>query len=68
MESVKVKIIKTAVTAMYGTLGEGDILITSAQFARHLVEDCSAAEYLTAEEKPSVVVEESKPAGKKQKV
>lgn len=67
MESVKVKIIKTAVTAMYGTLGEGDILITSAQFARHLVEDCSAAEYLTVEEKQPVI-EESEPAGKKRKV
>lgn len=49
MEAVKVKIIRTAVTAMYGTLSDGDILVTSAEFARHLVEDCKAAEYISIE-------------------
>lgn len=49
MENVKVKVIRTAVTAMYGTLSEGDILVTSAEFARHLVEDCKAAEYVAVE-------------------
>jgi len=49
MECVKVKIIRTAVTAMYGTLINGDILVVSAEFARHLVEDCKAAEYVSVE-------------------
>lgn len=49
MESVKVKVIRTAVTAMYGTLSDGDILLTSVEFAKHLVEDCNAAEYISIE-------------------
>jgi len=47
MDSVKVRIIGQAITARYGTLNTGDILKTDAAFAKHLVEDCSAAEYCT---------------------
>lgn len=68
MESVKVKITRTAVTAMYGTLSEGDILVTSAGFAKHLVEDCNAAEYLSVElPLQDEVVSEKKQSGRKSK-
>ena len=45
MALVTVNIIGQAITARYGTLNTGDVLRTDAEFARHLVEDCSAAEY-----------------------
>ncbi len=48
MELVEVKILGQGITAQYGTLSSGDILRTDAAFARHLVEDCSAAEYTQA--------------------
>lgn len=44
-EQVRVRIMRTAMTAQYGTLNAGDVLRTSAEFAKHLVEDCKAAEY-----------------------
>ena len=47
MEQVTVKITGQAITSRYGTLNTGDILRTDTEFARHLVEDCSAAEYDT---------------------
>jgi len=68
MESVKVKVIRTAVTAMYGTLSEGDILVTSAEFAKHLVEDCNAAEYVSVESPlQDESVSEKKPLSRKSK-
>ena len=68
MESVKVKITRTAVTAMYGTLSDGDILVTSADFAKHLVEDCNAGEYLSVESPiQDEVISEKKPSSKKSK-
>lgn len=48
MEQVEVEITGQAITARYGTLNTGDILRTDAAFAKHLVEDCSAAKYKTA--------------------
>jgi hypothetical protein len=48
MELVQVELITTAVTARYGTLTTGDVLRTDAAFAKHLVEDCGAAKYVTA--------------------
>lgn len=48
MELVTVKIRGTVVTARYGTLSSGDVLRTDAEFARHLVTDCAAAEYMNA--------------------
>lgn len=45
MNQVKVQILKTTVTAMYGTLLEGAQLRTSPEFAAHLVDECGAAKY-----------------------
>lgn len=63
-ELVSVKIKGIVATVRYGTLESGDILRTDAAFAKHLVEDCGAAEYCTAaaaaEEKPA-----AKPGRKK---
>lgn len=44
-ELVQVKIKGIVSTVKYGTLESGDILRTDAAFAKHLVEDCFAAEY-----------------------
>ena len=49
METVEVEMIGQAITAQYGTLNTGDILRTNAAFAKHLVEDCSAAKYRGAD-------------------
>ena len=57
MELVKVRIKGSVVTSQYGALSSGDLLTTSPDFARHLVEDCNAAEYINAAE-----VAEVKPA------
>lgn len=46
MEQVQVKIKGTVTTARYGSLTAGAILRTDAAFAKHLVEDCGAAEYV----------------------
>ena len=48
MQLVEVKITSTVVTAPYGTLTSGTILRTSPAYAKHLVEDASAAKYITA--------------------
>lgn len=45
MQQVEVEILALTITAQYGTLQPGDILRTSADFARHLVEDCMAAKF-----------------------
>lgn len=54
MKLVKVEILGLVTTAQYGTLTTGQILTTNEAFAKHLVEDCSAAKYvvelLTAEQ------------------
>lgn len=47
-ELVTVKIKGIVATVRYGTLESGDILRTDAAFAKHLVEDCGAAEYCAA--------------------
>jgi hypothetical protein len=47
MDLVNVKITGTVITARYGTLSAGDSLRTDADFARHLVEECNAATYVT---------------------
>lgn len=44
---VQVRIKGIVTTSKYGTLSSGDILRTDAAFAKHLVEDCGAADYLT---------------------
>ena len=48
MSIVRVKIKGIVVTPQYGTLSPGDELRTNPEFARHLVEDCNAAEYIDA--------------------
>ena len=45
---VEVEILVQTITAQYGVLSQGDILRTSAEFAKHLVEDCGAAKYKKA--------------------
>lgn len=57
MEQVQVKITGMAITQRYGTLSTGTLLRTDAAFAKHLVEDCHAAEYLAA---PVVAVDAEK--------
>lgn len=57
MEQVQVKITGMAITQRYGTLSTGTILRTDAAFAKHLVEDCHAAEYIAA---PAVAVDAEK--------
>lgn len=42
---IEVEILGIVVTHQYGTLNTGDVLRTDPGFARHLVEDCSAAKY-----------------------
>ncbi|RYE43963.1 MAG: hypothetical protein EOP24_26305 [Hyphomicrobiales bacterium] len=51
METVEVEILTQTVTAQYGVLSQGDILRTSPEFAKHLVEDASAAKYTKAKAK-----------------
>lgn len=46
-ELVEVKILSMTMTSKYGDLTSGDILRTDAAYAKHLVEDCHAAEYIT---------------------
>ena len=48
MELVQVEILTQTITQQYGTLAQGDILCTSPEFAKHLVEDASAAKYVKA--------------------
>ena len=45
MELVEIEILGMAITHDHGTLGEGDVLRTSPEFARHLIEDCKVARY-----------------------
>jgi len=44
-EIVEVRIKGQVNSNRYGSLSDGDLLRTDAAFARHLVEDCLAAEY-----------------------
>lgn len=46
MELVQVRITSTVITQHYGTLMPGTILRTNAAYAKHLVEEASAAKYL----------------------
>lgn len=62
---VKVKILGSVVTQQYGTLKTGDILATSEDFARHLVNDCNAAEYLKVEAKQELISKPAKPNSKR---
>lgn len=46
MDNVEVKIKSMVITSRYGTLQSGALLRTDAAFARHLVHECNAAEYV----------------------
>ena len=46
MQLTQLRITRTVVTSRYGALAPGDLLRTDAAFARHLVEDCAAAQYI----------------------
>lgn len=76
-ELVKVKMLSMTLTSRYGTLSAGDELRTDAAYAKHLVEECGAAEYIKPArgaapveppapvEKPLVPDEKNKPHPKK---
>jgi hypothetical protein len=53
MELVEVEILTTAITAQYGTLSQGTILRTSSAFAKHLVDEAGAAQYVKKDAKPA---------------
>lgn len=55
MDLVSIRIKGMVVTNRYGSLSDGDILRTDAQFAAHLVDDLSCAEYLPAAPEPEPV-------------
>lgn len=50
MNLVQLRIKKTVATTRYGNLSSGDLLRTDAAFARFMVEDIAAAEYITIEQ------------------
>lgn len=68
MKMVKVKILGTVITQQYGSLSDGDILTTSEEFAKHLVDDCKAAEYVKVAEKLELKSEIEQPAKYAKKV
>lgn len=49
MELVELRITGTVVTSQYGALSSGDILRTSPEFAKHLIDNHHAAEHVTTE-------------------
>ena len=53
MQLVQLRIKKTVATTRYGNLSSGDLLRTDAAFARFLVEDVAAAEYITPPQQPA---------------
>ena len=70
---VEVEILGQIITSQYGTLNTGDILRTNEAFAKHLVDDCSAAKYCSKVEQkagePEAPADEpvAKPGTKKKK-
>ena len=61
MEIVQVRITGLISTTRYGNLSTGDMLRTDAAFARHLVEDCAAAEYITHQALPPEPAPDTQP-------
>lgn len=55
MSQVEVEITGMAITARYGTLQSGTVLRTDEAFAKHLVDDCGAAKYVTAKAAKMVI-------------
>ncbi len=67
MEQVEVEILGQVTTNRYGTLSTGQILRTDADFAKHLVDDCSAAKYTAAKVAKEATKEADKEPAKKKK-
>ena len=67
MQLVEVKITSTVVTAPYGTLMPGTILRTRPSYAKHLVEEASAAKYLEALPEDEAPEQNAAPAQKRAK-
>ena len=68
MDQVEVRIKGNPITAQYGSLNDGDILKCSPEFAKHLVEQANAAEYIEAKKsEPKPEEEKPKPAAKTKK-
>ena len=67
MQLVEVKITSTVVTAPYGTLMPGTILRTSQSYAKHLVEEASAAKYLESLPEDEAPEQNAAPAQKRAK-
>ena len=61
MDIVQVRITGLISTTRYGNLSTGDMLRTDAAFARHLVEDCAAAEYITPPAEPPSPAPDTQP-------
>ncbi|MEH6436693.1 hypothetical protein [Massilia sp. DD77] len=59
MSQVQVRILCQVITAQLGTLNTGDIVRTDEAFAKHLVDDCGAAEYLQPMQPESADAEQS---------
>jgi hypothetical protein len=60
-----VRIKGTVITSQYGALADGTLLRTNEAFAKHLVEDAFAAEYVVNKEEPQEPVEAVEPTEKK---
>jgi hypothetical protein len=60
-----VRIKGTVITSQYGALSDGTLLRTNDAFAKHLVEEAFAAEYVVNKEEPLAVVEPVEPTEKK---
>lgn len=67
MEQVQIRITSTVITAPYGTLMPGTILRTSPAYAKHLVEEASAAKYLEALPEDEASEQNAAPAQKRAK-
>ena len=66
-EQVQVRIKGMVITAAYGALSDGTILRTGAAFAKHLVEDCNAAEYIVQQPELTAQASEKIPARPRRK-
>jgi len=58
---VQVRITRQTVTSRYGVLENNDILRTDQEYARHLVEDCKAGDYVNSSNQTEDDQADSKP-------
>jgi len=63
----RIKIRTTCITRQFGPLSTGDVIVCSDEFARHMIDDCKAADAIPdlLEEMPPIIVPD--PAPKRQK-